>query len=93
VSREVCIELANRFGADPDDLTEWWQERSAVREYDGGQARAEAEAAALEDVRAEFDPLAGATPIVAGLAEAPRRGPRSTSGTSAQIELPLGKPR
>jgi hypothetical protein len=27
-----------------------WQERAAIREYDGGMSRAEAEAAAYEDI-------------------------------------------
>jgi hypothetical protein len=31
---------------DADDIHEWWQERAAIMEYDGGLSRAEAEAAA-----------------------------------------------
>ncbi|MBX3157481.1 MAG: hypothetical protein KF773_16010 [Deltaproteobacteria bacterium] len=93
MSREACIELATRFGVDPEDVLEWWLERASVREYDGGQARADAEAAALEDARVELDPRVGATVIAEGLAEAPRKGPRSapSSGAGAQIELPFGK--
>ena len=92
MSREACIELAKRFGADPDDVIEWWLERASVREYDGGQSRADAEAAALDDARAEFDPMAGAEIVpVVSVADAPRRGPRSASGSPEQIELPLGK--
>ena len=29
---------------------EWWSERAAIREYDGGMPRADAEAAAWDDV-------------------------------------------
>lgn len=29
---------------------DWWQERAAIREYDGGMSRKDAEAAAWEDV-------------------------------------------
>jgi hypothetical protein len=55
MSREACIELARRVGVDPDELVEWWAERAAVREYDGGQPRPEAEADALEDMRAMIE--------------------------------------
>lgn len=34
----------------PDDLIEAWQERSAIREYDGGFSRPHAEALALLDL-------------------------------------------
>lgn len=37
----------------PDDLSNYWrefyEERAAIREYDGGQSKAEAEAGALEE--------------------------------------------
>lgn len=93
MSREACIELAKRFGADADDVIELWLERAAVREYDGGLSRAEAEVAALEDVRADLDPLVGAevVPITQAVADAPRRGPRAASSPDQQIELPFGK--
>ena len=53
--RPACIELASRAGVDPDELVEWWEERAAVREYDGGQSRPEAEADALDDMRAMLE--------------------------------------
>lgn len=64
-----------------------------MREYDGGLSRADAEAAALDDVRVELDPLVGAevVPITQDVADAPRRGPRAASSLSEQIELPFGK--
>lgn len=34
-----------------DDVREHFTERAAIREYDGGMSRAEAERAALDDVR------------------------------------------
>jgi hypothetical protein len=55
MSRDACIELARRAGVDPDELVEWWEERASVREYDGGQARPEAESDALEDMRAMIE--------------------------------------
>lgn len=42
--RDVCREAWPAF----DD----WEERAAIREYDGGQPRAEAEAAACREVAA-----------------------------------------
>ena len=33
----------------PEDWRTWWAERAAVREYDGNQARDEAEEAAYEE--------------------------------------------
>lgn len=55
MSRSACIELASRAGVDPDELVEWWEERAAVREYDGGQPRFEAESDALDDMRAMLE--------------------------------------
>ena len=55
MSRVACIQLAETAGVDPDELIEWWEERAAVREYDGGQARPEAEHDALEDMRAMLE--------------------------------------
>ncbi len=65
-----CIELAERLGLSAETVLELWAERAAIREYEGGQSRADAEAAAVDDVRAAF-----ATPIVAG----ERKGPRSAA--------------
>ncbi len=50
MTRLVCIELAESAGVDPDDLLEYWGERAAIRELDGGQSREEAEQGALEDI-------------------------------------------
>jgi hypothetical protein len=54
MSRDVCIELARRLGLDATDVIERWQERAAIREYDGGQKRADAERDAFNDVRQEL---------------------------------------
>lgn len=69
-----CIALAERLGVPAEPVLELWAERAAIREYDGGQSRADAEAGAVEDVR-----LALATPIVIG----ERKGPRSASSAGA----------
>lgn len=65
-----CIELAERLGVSSETVLELWAERAAIREYDGNQSRAEAEAAAIEDVRTAL-----ATPIVVG----ERKGPRGAA--------------
>lgn len=35
----------------PRDLHAFWEERAAIRQFDGGMTREEAEALALEEVR------------------------------------------
>ena len=45
--------LAKRSGRTVDDVTELWNERAAIREYDGGKSRKEAERLALDDVANE----------------------------------------
>jgi hypothetical protein len=52
MSREACLELARTLGIDPELLVEQWAERAAIREFEGGQPRADAERDALDDVRA-----------------------------------------
>jgi hypothetical protein len=42
--------LAKRSGRTVDDVTELWTERAAIREYDGGKRRREAEYLAMDDV-------------------------------------------
>lgn len=42
--------LAKRSGRTVDDVTELWHERAAIREYEGGKRRKEAEQLALDDV-------------------------------------------
>jgi hypothetical protein len=71
VSREACIELAERAGVDPEELLEYWSERAAIRELDGGQPRDDAERGALEDVRE----LIAIGPWVVG----ERKGPKSAA--------------
>jgi hypothetical protein len=41
---KALIDAANR---------EWWEERAAIREYEGGQTRADAELGALHDIGGE----------------------------------------
>lgn len=45
----VCV-LARKTKIDPLHLLDDWDERAAVREFDGGQPRDLAEAGAVEDV-------------------------------------------
>lgn len=42
--------LAKRSRRTLDDVTELWHERAAIREYEGGKSRRDAEALALDDV-------------------------------------------
>lgn len=42
--------LAKRSGRTVDDVTELWHERAAIREYDAGKSRREAESLAFDDV-------------------------------------------
>jgi hypothetical protein len=42
--------LAKRSRRTIDDVTELWNERAAIREWDGGKSRKEAERLALDDV-------------------------------------------
>lgn len=42
--------IARRSGRSIDDVLELWAERAAIREYDGGMKRREAERAAEDDV-------------------------------------------
>ena len=51
MSRDAVIELAHAAGLEVVDVLEYWSERAAVREIDGGQERDVAESGALEDIR------------------------------------------
>ena len=51
MSREACLDLARTLGVDAEALVEEWAERAAIREFEGGQSRADAERDALDDVR------------------------------------------
>lgn len=42
--------LAKRSRRTVEDVTELWHERAAIREYEGGKRRKEAEQFALDDV-------------------------------------------
>jgi hypothetical protein len=64
--RDALRELATELGKSPDELVAWWEERAAIREFDGGLARDAAERAAFEDLRDEL-----------GLTTGVRKGPRS----------------
>jgi hypothetical protein len=70
--RDHCRELALRLGREPEDLVEWWAERAAIRELEGGLPRDEAERAAFEDLRAAYD--------TTSLAGEDRHGPRAVTG-------------
>jgi hypothetical protein len=47
---ERLVLLAKRSGRTVDDVTELWHERAAIREYEGGKRRKEADQLALDDV-------------------------------------------
>ncbi len=51
MSRAAIIELAERAGVEVADVIEYWEERAAIREIDGGQERAAAERDAVDDIR------------------------------------------
>ena len=78
MSKQACIELAERAGVDPDELVEYWEERAAIREVDGGQPRDDAERAALEDMRE----MIAIGPWVLGK----RKGPKSAVANEQQRE-------
>ena len=50
VSREDCIALATLFQCHPTEIIDWWEERAAIREFEGGQDRQAAEHDALRDI-------------------------------------------
>ena len=77
MSKEACTELARRVGIDPEDVIESWIERAAIREFEGGQSRADADRDALEELRHAYE--------VVELAGQPRRGPRSSAAQSAAM--------
>lgn len=51
---EAIAEIAHAIGRDVCDLLDVWDERAAIRQYDGETNRHEAERLAVEDVRALF---------------------------------------
>jgi len=53
--RDQVLELARQLDRDGDELVEWWSERAAIREIDGGELRADAERDAFDGLRASVD--------------------------------------
>ncbi len=51
MTRDAVLELAASAEVDPEELLEYWNERAAIRELDGGQAREDAERDAVDDLR------------------------------------------
>lgn len=47
--------LAQAHCVSPLILLEWWLERSAIRQYEAGLSRADAERLAIEDVERELE--------------------------------------
>lgn len=47
--------LADRHQRNPLHILEWFLERAAIRQYEGGHSRAEAERLALADVEAGLE--------------------------------------
>lgn len=46
--------LAELYDRSLSDLEDWWKERAAIRQHDGGLTRDQAEQAALRDVEDEL---------------------------------------
>lgn len=78
--------LAAEHNRNPLHVFEWFLERAAIREYDGGMSRAEAERLAVEDVRDELEgrglPVASVSPSECG-SDAPQMQSCSTSNSVA----------
>jgi hypothetical protein len=52
VTRDIVADLAAKFGWSREDMLELLRERAAIRQYDGGMSREDADRAAIGDVRA-----------------------------------------
>ncbi|MFN0252576.1 MAG: hypothetical protein ACKV2T_37210 [Kofleriaceae bacterium] len=76
-----CLQLAERLGLAAETVLELWAERAAIREYEGGQSRADAEAAAVDDVRTSLS--AGLSTIAVG----ERKGPRSAAPAASVSDV------
>jgi len=75
MSRDAVLELAASAEVDPEELLEYWNERAAIREIDGGQSREDAERDAVGDLR---DLLAHGRWMLGD-----RKGPRRVDGAPA----------
>lgn len=51
--------IAKHCGRDVVELLDLWDERAAIREYDGCADRAKAESDAVTDIEAQFAPMQG----------------------------------
>ena len=60
--RDQLVAIVADHGVNPDHLREVWSERAAIREYLGGLPRAQAEQAAIGDVREILEGPAEGTP-------------------------------
>lgn len=52
----ACAAIARASGRDVVDVLDTWDERAAVREWDGAMTRVDAERAAVDDVRDIYPP-------------------------------------
>jgi hypothetical protein len=57
---EAIAEIAQRTGRDVSDLLDLWDERAAIRQYEGCTDRATAERMAVADVETMFPRIQGA---------------------------------
>ncbi len=55
----TIAEIAERTGRDVVELLDEWDERAAIRQYDGCADRAEAERMAVIDIEARYAPAQG----------------------------------
>jgi hypothetical protein len=65
-------DLAHEDGRELEDVFEMWSERAALREYDGGMSRGDAEHAAFIDVKT--------------MLASSRRGPRSVGSRAVEAD-------
>ncbi len=56
---ESIARIAKASGRDVVELLDLWDERAAIREYEGGVDRATAERDAVTDMEAQFAPMQG----------------------------------
>ena len=56
---ERVAAIATRLGLDVSTLLDTWAERAAIREWDEGMSRHDAETLAVDDVRIIYEPQKG----------------------------------